>query len=43
MLKEDRKLLAATHLSQLLDLVTGIGGFLIPLIIWIVKRDEVLH
>ena len=43
MLKEDRKLLAATHLSQLLDLVTGIGGFLVPLVIWLVKRDEVLH
>ena len=43
MLKEDRELLAATHLSQLLDLVTGIGGFLVPLLIWIVKRDEVLH
>ena len=43
MLKEDRKLLAATHLSQLLDLVTGIGGFLVPLVIWLVKRDEVLN
>ena len=30
-----------THLSQLLDLVTGIGGFLVPLIIWLIKKDEV--
>ena len=43
MLKEDRKLLAATHLSQLLEVVTGIGGFLVPLVIWLVKRDEILH
>lgn len=43
MLIEDRKLLAATHLSQLLDLVSGIGGFVVPLVIWIAKRDEVLH
>tara|TARA_Y100000034_G_scaffold84474_1_gene101224 strand:- start:104595 stop:104930 length:336 start_codon:yes stop_codon:yes gene_type:complete len=43
MLKEDRKLLAATHLSQLLDLVSGIGGFVVPLVIWLFKRDEVLN
>lgn len=43
MLIEDRKLLATTHLSQLLDLVSGIGGFVVPLVIWIAKRDEVLH
>ena len=43
MLIEDRKLLAATHLSQLLDLVSGIAGFVVPLVIWIAKRDEVLH
>ena len=43
MLKEDRKLLAATHLSQLLDLVSGIGGFVVPLVIWLFKRDSVLN
>ena len=31
-----------THLSQLLDLVTGIGGFIVPLIIWITQKDKVL-
>ena len=30
-----------THLSQLLDFVTGIGGFIVLLIIWLVKKDEI--
>ena len=38
---ENRQLLVLTHLSQLLDLVTGIGGFLVPLIILLIKKDEV--
>jgi len=38
---ENRQLLVLTHLSQLLDFVTGIGGFLVPLIIWLIKKDEV--
>ncbi len=40
-MKENRQLLVFTHLSQLLDFVTGIGGFIVPLIIWLVKKDEV--
>ena len=40
-MKENRQLLVFTHLSQLLDFVTGIGGFIVPLIIWLVKQDEV--
>ncbi len=39
---ENRTLLAVTHLTQLLDFVTGIGGLLIPLIIWLTQRDKVL-
>lgn len=39
---ENRTLLAATHLSQLLDFVTGLGGLLIPLIIWLTQRDKVI-
>lgn len=31
-----------THLSQLLDLVTGIGGFIVPLVIWLTQRDKIL-
>lgn len=42
MMKEDKQLLMITHLSQLLDLVTGIGGFLVPLVIWLTQKDKVL-
>ena len=30
-----------THLSQLLDLITGFGGFLVPLVVWLTKKDEI--
>ncbi len=40
-MKENKQLLVLTHLSQLLDFVSGIGGFIVPLILWLVKRDEV--
>jgi uncharacterized Tic20 family protein len=40
-MKENRQLLVFTHLSQLLDFVTGIGGFIVPLILWLVKKDEI--
>ncbi len=40
-MKEDKQLLVLTHLSQLLDFVTGIGGFIVPLILWLVKKDEI--
>lgn len=40
-MKENRQLLVLTHLSQLLDFVSGIGGFIVPLILWIVKKDEI--
>ena len=39
--REDRTLLVLTHLSQLLDYVTGFGGFVVPLIIWIVNKDKI--
>lgn len=39
---ENRTLLAATHLSQLLDFVTGIGGLIVPLIIWFTQKDKVM-
>ena len=42
-MKRNKQLLVLTHLSQLLDFVTGIGGFIVPLIIWAVKKDEILH
>lgn len=40
-MKEDKQLLVLTHLSQLLDFVSGIGGFIVPLILWLTKKDEV--
>jgi len=41
-MRKDNQLLVITHLSQLLDLVTIIGGFVVPLILWLVKRNEVI-
>lgn len=29
------------HLAQLLDLLTGVGGLIVPLVIWSVKKEEV--
>lgn len=39
--REDKTLLALTHLSQLLDYVTGFGGFVVPLILWLSNKDQV--
>lgn len=41
-MRQDKQLLIITHLSQLLDFVTGIGGFIVPLIIWLSQKDRVL-
>ena len=43
MKRTDNQLLAVTHLSQLLDYVTGFGGLIIPLILWITQKDKVLE
>ncbi len=40
-MREDRQALMLTHLSQLLDLITGFGGLIVPLVIWITKKDEI--
>ncbi len=40
-LKKDKQLLILTHLSQLLDFVTGFGGIIAPLIIWLTQKDRV--
>lgn len=42
-MKEDKQLLILTHLSQLLDLVTGLGGTIAPIIIWVIKKDEIFN
>jgi hypothetical protein len=38
MLREDKNLLVVTHLSQLLDLVTGMGGLIVPLVLWLTQK-----
>lgn len=40
-LKKDNSLVSLTHLSQLLHYVTGFGGFLVPLIIWLTSKNTV--
>ncbi|MBQ0734268.1 DUF4870 domain-containing protein [Aquimarina celericrescens] len=41
-MRKDRSLLVITHLSQLLDIITGFGGFIVPLILWLTQRERVL-
>lgn len=40
--REDRNLLVITHLSQYLDCITGFGGFIVPLFIWLSTKDTVM-
>ena len=40
-MREDKQLLVVTHLSQLLSLVTGLGGLIAPLVIWLLQRDKI--
>ncbi len=37
----DNQLLALTHASQLLTYVTGFGGLIVPLVIWLASKDSV--
>ena len=41
-IREDNTLIALTHLSQLLDFVTGIGGTIIPLVLWLLNKERVI-
>ena len=41
-LREDRNLLVITHLSQYLNFITGFGGFIAPLVIWLTTKDSVV-
>ena len=38
---ENRQLIVLMHLAQLIDLLTGVGGLIVPLVIWSVKKEEV--
>ena len=37
----DIPLLLITHLSQLLTYITGFGGLIVPLILWLTQKDRV--
>ncbi len=41
-MRQDNQLLVLTHLSQLLDLITGMGGLIVPLIIWLTQKEKVI-
>ena len=40
-LRSDKQLLVITHLSQLLTYITGFGGLVVPLVIWLTQRDKI--
>ena len=37
----DNNMLVATHLCQLLTFVSGFGGLVVPLILWLTQKDKV--
>lgn len=39
--RTDTSMLVLTQLSQLLTYVTGFGGLIVPLILWLTQRDQV--
>ena len=39
--RTDTNLLVITHLSQLLYYITGFGGLVVPLILWLTQKDKV--
>jgi uncharacterized Tic20 family protein len=41
-MREDRQLLVITHLSQYLDIITGFGGLVVPLILWLTQKESVV-
>ena len=41
-MRTDKQLLVITHLSQLLYYITGFGGLIVPLIIWLTSKDKVV-
>ncbi|WP_445957361.1 DUF4870 domain-containing protein [Yeosuana sp.] len=42
-MRQDNQLLVITHLSQLATFLTGFGGLLIPLIIWVTQKEKVYN
>ncbi|MFT5738486.1 MAG: putative Tic20 family protein [Maribacter sp.] len=41
-LREDRSVLVIAHLTQYLDYITGIGGVLVPLALWLTMKGTVI-
>ena len=39
--KIDNNLLVATHLCQLLTYISGFGGLVVPLILWLTQKEKV--
>ena len=39
--KIDTQMLMITHLTQLLTCITGFGGLIVPLIIWLTQKDKI--
>jgi len=40
-MRQDNQLIVLTHLSQLLTFITGFGGLLVPLVIWVTQKENV--
>lgn len=40
-MRQDNQLLAITHLSQLITLLTGFGSLILPLIFWLTQKEKV--
>ncbi|UKJ06968.1 DUF4870 domain-containing protein [Solitalea lacus] len=43
MLREDKQFIMLTHLSQLANFVFPFGGLLVPMLLWQMKKDEVMN
>ncbi|MCO4292558.1 DUF4870 domain-containing protein [Solitalea sp. MAHUQ-68] len=43
MQREDNQFLMFTHLSQLAHFVFPFGGLLVPIVLWQIKKDEILN
>ncbi|MFM1878927.1 MAG: hypothetical protein RLZZ241_1793 [Bacteroidota bacterium] len=41
-MRYDQRLLIITHASQLLNFITGFGGLVVPLILWLTSKDKVV-
>ena len=41
-MESNNSLLVLTHLSQFLTYVTGFGGLIVPLVIWLTSKDRII-